>query len=114
MIKILWSWDYWDGPLSGLCLYAGRVEWFSCFAMGGWRMAGGTDDDDASWTPRVYRVHRLTWLGRRQAVVGRWIFRKTINSRRLSKAWYKIGRRIFRPKPQAVVGAFSDGECFGR
>jgi hypothetical protein len=27
-MRMLWHISYWDGPLSGLCLYEGRMHWF--------------------------------------------------------------------------------------
>jgi hypothetical protein len=27
-IRLLWHWDFWDGPISGLCLYDHEKYWF--------------------------------------------------------------------------------------
>ncbi|HEY7426082.1 MAG TPA: hypothetical protein VH682_17760 [Gemmataceae bacterium] len=33
-VQLLWHCDFWDGPISGLCLYQGRKCWFQVCAEG--------------------------------------------------------------------------------
>jgi hypothetical protein len=119
MVEILWSFDYWDGPIAGLCRYDGRLAWFSCVALGGWRLITELydedgEDDDCCWTPRVYRVHRLSWFRARYLLFARWLFRLLNRHRRTATVWYRYLRPAVLASRKPVVGAFSDSECFGR
>lgn len=51
-VTLLWFDNYWDGPLSGLCVFQGREHYFWCFAEAG-------ESELARWYRR-FSVHELS------------------------------------------------------
>lgn len=51
-IKMLWHSGYWDGPLSGMCLYNGKKYWFDCEVM--------EHDDNNDAGIRKYGLYELS------------------------------------------------------
>jgi hypothetical protein len=51
-VRLLWFCDYYDGPVAGLALFAGREYWFSAV----WDEQG----DDWTERPRRYTLHEWT------------------------------------------------------
>lgn len=111
---------YWDGPLSGLCIYEGKICFYNCFSLGGWLVAEGYDDDDDSWsksccTPRMYRVYSLSMFQRFIFMSNRWIQRNIIFKLPVKHNvyrfwWRKIEPEIMKTLKKNLVGAFSENE----
>lgn len=54
-IKLLYHSGYWDGPLSGVCLYQGERLWFNCV-----HDYHDKTEDDKYLDMRIYALYRLT------------------------------------------------------
>jgi hypothetical protein len=66
-MKVLFTRNYWDGPLAGYCEYNNDIYWFDHFSAGGWMPASSYDDDSDTvenecniiWLPRIFRIYDL-------------------------------------------------------
>jgi hypothetical protein len=111
--------NYWDGPLEGLCRYEGKICYYSTFSLGGWETVA--DDDYDGWdqscsTPRIYRVYSLSLIQLLLYRIYTWSLRNIIWKIKWKGrvVWYPyqltdMFRWIMRRK---LIGAFSDSECF--
>jgi len=48
-VKLLYHYNYYDGPLSGICLLDGKRYWFNC------------EFDGEGSDPRLYIMYKLRW-----------------------------------------------------
>ena len=114
--------NYWDGPLEGLCRYEGKVCYYSAFSLGGWTTLNDEDgDDDDDWsqaccTPRVYQVYSLSLIQKLFYKTYTWSLRNIIWKIKWKGRvlWYPrqltdMFRWVMRRK---LIGAFSDDEFF--
>jgi hypothetical protein len=51
-VKLLWSYDWWDGPISGMLIYREEKCWFQLFT--------DSDDPEVEKLPRRYLVIELS------------------------------------------------------
>ena len=52
-VKILYSSDYWDGPLNGLCEYENKYYWF------GVNTDEEYDEKEDKWSPRIFQMYDI-------------------------------------------------------
>lgn len=58
--RILWHSDYWDGYLTGLCLYQDRKCWFRCVDSDWVKVGVDEDGDDDLQEHRTFEIVELS------------------------------------------------------
>lgn len=112
MVKILSEHNRYDGMLSGVCLYEGKVCWFSCRHM------------KDIFIPRTYRVFELSKIDQFRIRLGDWIFEKIIRELivtsprgygKIHRAYDFLYKNLFSVKSEKdlkIVGAFNEDEYY--
>ena len=118
-VKILWTSDWWDGPLKGMCEVDGEILWFNCTKEGERIKTSDNDEEDDEWSPREFDLYRLTKSQMEFKMYWHGEFRKHVkdeNGNKPGPPWplfysrYDKVKDSFDLKQAQLIGHFNDTE----
>jgi hypothetical protein len=123
MFRILWSVNYYDGPLSGICIFDNKLAWFTVFNVGGYvcieqaqtnslRQIGSDKTNSACldlvcWIPRIWQIKKLSLKQKIYEIFKHnlWLFLVKINCTQ-----FYFENRSKKYKVNKIVGIISSSE----
>lgn len=117
-VHMLWYGDYWDGPLSGICKYDGKIYYFEC--------CEEEDTVEINWDTntvengsydRFFNLRRIPWWHICYKFVSHFMFRllvRRIYTKWSMFLWYNTYTIKFNYDKCAIMGWCADDKEFFR